>query len=262
MKGGYLPNSIWVPSWPTRALKPKRVVVKSYKTCSSLLKDYSKGVADKKKSVSDMGSFLAKTPFVNSSLYSMNKKLDPEKNGIACERVWHKGAISNPARIGEPVRGKWAWFEYRLLALPKINNEGACSRVPRMFDLPLQGCLFERDKNGNPVSALGPDPLYSMNWVEVSVSALRLPDSPNYGFSQYDFAFYKPGATGVYAWTEHDDKTLVSPSTAIYSPFAMGEQRSITFFIAVPKEHNVAELVFFLRDGVESKRNLYYFPME
>jgi hypothetical protein len=262
MKGGYLPNSIWVPSWPTRAPKPKRLVVKSYKTCSSLLKDYSKGVADKQKSVSAMGNLLEKAPFVNSSLYAMNKKLDPEKNGIACEKIWHKGAISNAARIGEPVRGKWARFEYRLLALPKINNEAACSRVPRMFDSPLKGCLFERDKNGNPVSALGPDPLYSMNWVEVSVSALRLPAQLNYGFSQYDFAFYKPGASGVYAWTEHDEKTLVSPSTAIYSPFAMGEERSITFFIAVPKEHDVSELVFYLREIVDPERNLYYFPLE
>jgi hypothetical protein len=261
MKGGYLPNSIWVPSWPTGTSKPKRVVVKSYNSCSSLLKDYPKGVANKQKSISAMGSLLAKAPFVNSSIYSMNKKLDLEKNGIACEKVWHKGAITNPAKIGEPVRGPWAWFEYRLLALPTINNEGACSRVPKKFEIPLQGCLFERDKDGHPVSALGPDPSYSMNWVEVSVSALRLPDSPNYGFSQYDFAFYKPGGTGVYAWTEWDTKTLISPDTEIYTPFAMGEERSVSFFIAVPKGLTVSELVFYLR-AVDSKQSLYYFPME
>lgn len=59
--------------------------VKTYKNCTALNKDYKGGVAKSSK-VKNKGGKTKYKPFVSSALYNANKKLDRDKDGIACEK--------------------------------------------------------------------------------------------------------------------------------------------------------------------------------
>jgi hypothetical protein len=59
---------------------------KTYKNCTALNKVYKHGVG--KKGAKDKTSGKPDTTFkVSASLYNANKKLDRDKDGIACERA-------------------------------------------------------------------------------------------------------------------------------------------------------------------------------
>nr|WP_206702732.1 excalibur calcium-binding domain-containing protein [Bacillus sonorensis] len=62
--------------------KPK---VKTYKNCKALNKVYKGGVA-RAKSVKNKGGKTKYKPYVSKALYDANKKLDRDKDKIACER--------------------------------------------------------------------------------------------------------------------------------------------------------------------------------
>jgi hypothetical protein len=66
----------------TEAAKP---VVKTYKNCTELNKDYKGGVAQKA-GVKNIGGKTKYTPFVSKELYEANKKSDRDKDLIACEK--------------------------------------------------------------------------------------------------------------------------------------------------------------------------------
>jgi hypothetical protein len=60
--------------------------VKTYKNCAALNKVYKHGVG--KKGAKDKTSGKAVTSFkVSASLYNANKKLDRDKDGVACEKA-------------------------------------------------------------------------------------------------------------------------------------------------------------------------------
>ncbi|KLV28385.1 excalibur domain-containing protein [Niallia circulans] len=59
--------------------------VKKYKNCTALNKDYKGGVA-KSKSTKNKGGKTKYKPYVSKALYDANKKMDRDKDGIACER--------------------------------------------------------------------------------------------------------------------------------------------------------------------------------
>ncbi|KZM54945.1 calcium-binding protein [Aeribacillus pallidus] len=58
---------------------------KKFKNCTQLNKVYKGGVAKSAK-VKNKGGKTRYKPYVSSSLYNANKKLDRDKDGIACER--------------------------------------------------------------------------------------------------------------------------------------------------------------------------------
>lgn len=69
------------------------VVSKKYANCSKLNSKYPGGVAKSAKSKNTkkvkgkkVPAKSKKSPVVNSKLYSANKKLDRDKDGIACEK--------------------------------------------------------------------------------------------------------------------------------------------------------------------------------
>ncbi|WP_427847105.1 excalibur calcium-binding domain-containing protein [Bacillus pumilus] len=59
--------------------------VKSYKNCKALNKVYKGGVA-KSKNTKNKGGKTKYKPYVSKALYQKNKRLDRDKDGIACER--------------------------------------------------------------------------------------------------------------------------------------------------------------------------------
>ncbi|WP_422660567.1 excalibur calcium-binding domain-containing protein [Paenibacillus sp. EC2-1] len=59
--------------------------VKSYKNCTELRKDYKGGVAQSS-SVKNKGGKTKYKPHVSKDLYNANKKLDRDKDLIACEK--------------------------------------------------------------------------------------------------------------------------------------------------------------------------------
>jgi hypothetical protein len=59
--------------------------VKTYKNCAALNKDYPGGVA-RSSSVKNKGGKTKYKPYVSKALYDANKKLDRDKDFIACER--------------------------------------------------------------------------------------------------------------------------------------------------------------------------------
>ncbi|ATH93754.1 hypothetical protein ACH95_11200 [Bacillus glycinifermentans] len=59
--------------------------VKTYKNCKALNKVYKGGVA-RSKSVKNKGGKTKYKPYVSKALYDANKKLDRDKDKIACER--------------------------------------------------------------------------------------------------------------------------------------------------------------------------------
>lgn len=68
------------------ATKPK-----VYKSCTALNKAYPKGIARKGAKDKAVGGHKAVTGFkVNTALYNANKKLDKDKDGIACEKTGAK----------------------------------------------------------------------------------------------------------------------------------------------------------------------------
>ena len=69
---------------PTVAKKP---AAKKYKTCVALNKVYKHGVAKKGAKDKVTGKKKAVKNFtVDTKTYNLNKKLDPDKDGIACEK--------------------------------------------------------------------------------------------------------------------------------------------------------------------------------
>jgi Excalibur calcium-binding domain len=58
---------------------------KTYKNCTELNKDYVGGVA-RSSSVKNKGGKTKYKPFVSKELYDANRKLDRDKDFIACER--------------------------------------------------------------------------------------------------------------------------------------------------------------------------------
>ena len=58
---------------------------KSYKNCTELNKDYKGGVA-RAANVKNKGGKTKYKPYVSKSLYDANKKLDRDKDYIACEK--------------------------------------------------------------------------------------------------------------------------------------------------------------------------------
>jgi hypothetical protein len=69
---------------PTATAKPAPKPVK-YKNCAALQKVYAGGVALSSKSVNKGGKIKQK-PTVNAKVYNLNKSLDRDKDGLACER--------------------------------------------------------------------------------------------------------------------------------------------------------------------------------
>lgn len=59
--------------------------VKKYKNCTELHEDYKGGVAQSS-SVKNKGGKTKYKPYVSKALYDANKKLDRDKDLIACER--------------------------------------------------------------------------------------------------------------------------------------------------------------------------------
>ena len=59
--------------------------VKNYKNCKALNADYKGGVA-RSASAKNKGGKTKFKPFVSKELYDANKKLDRDKDEIACER--------------------------------------------------------------------------------------------------------------------------------------------------------------------------------
>jgi hypothetical protein len=59
--------------------------VKMYKNCTALNKDYPGGVA-RSASVKNKGGKTKYKPYVSKALYDANKRLDRDKDFIACER--------------------------------------------------------------------------------------------------------------------------------------------------------------------------------
>ncbi|WP_237391813.1 excalibur calcium-binding domain-containing protein [Paenibacillus dendrobii] len=59
--------------------------VKTFKNCTELNKVYKGGVAQSA-SVKNKGGKTKFKPFVSSALYNANKKLDRDKDLIACEK--------------------------------------------------------------------------------------------------------------------------------------------------------------------------------
>jgi hypothetical protein len=76
-----------VPSDTTAAPSPaaKTPVPVKYKNCSALNKVYTGGVAKSAKWVNKGGKIKQK-PTLNAKTYNLNKGLDRDKDGIACER--------------------------------------------------------------------------------------------------------------------------------------------------------------------------------
>jgi hypothetical protein len=58
---------------------------KTYKNCTELNKDYKGGVA-RSSSVKNKGGKTKYKPYVSKALYDANKKMDRDKDFIACER--------------------------------------------------------------------------------------------------------------------------------------------------------------------------------
>ncbi|KMY49609.1 excalibur calcium-binding domain-containing protein [Peribacillus loiseleuriae] len=58
---------------------------KSFKNCTELNKVYKGGVS-KSSTAKNVGGKTKYKPTVNAELYNANKKLDRDKDGIACER--------------------------------------------------------------------------------------------------------------------------------------------------------------------------------
>lgn len=69
-------------SYDTAEAKSK---VKTYKNCTALNKDYKGGVAKSSK-IKNKGGKTKYKPYVSAKLYSANKKMDRDKDGIACEK--------------------------------------------------------------------------------------------------------------------------------------------------------------------------------
>jgi hypothetical protein len=78
-----LASSILIPLPGTQAEAAAKA--KSYKNCTELNKDYPGGVAQSA-SVKNQGGKTKKKPHVSKELYAANKKLDRDKDLIACEK--------------------------------------------------------------------------------------------------------------------------------------------------------------------------------
>jgi hypothetical protein len=63
----------------------KALAGKVFQNCTALWVKYPGGISSKK-SNKNKGTKTAKKPAVSSSLYALNKKMDRDKDGIACER--------------------------------------------------------------------------------------------------------------------------------------------------------------------------------
>jgi len=72
-------------SWGAGDVAEAKTKVKTYKNCKALNKDYKGGVA-RSKSVKNKGGKTKYKPYVSKALYDANKKLDRDKDKIACER--------------------------------------------------------------------------------------------------------------------------------------------------------------------------------
>ncbi len=66
------------------------VPTQSFKNCAALNKVYEGGVAKNKKATNRNSKSQPQTskytPFVSKKIYNMNKRLDRDKDNIACER--------------------------------------------------------------------------------------------------------------------------------------------------------------------------------
>jgi len=58
---------------------------KTFKNCTAVNAVYKGGIS-KSKTTKNKGGKTKYKPFASSSLYNANKKLDRDKDGIACER--------------------------------------------------------------------------------------------------------------------------------------------------------------------------------
>jgi len=72
-------------SFGTANVAEAKTVIKTYKNCTELNKDYKGGVA-RSSSVKNKGGKTKYKPFVSKALYDANKKSDRDKDLIACER--------------------------------------------------------------------------------------------------------------------------------------------------------------------------------
>jgi hypothetical protein len=88
-----LPDDCFVPApaptaTPTPSVitpQPKAPTPIKYKNCAALQKVYKGGVAISSKSV-NKGGKIKLSPTVNAKVYNLNKSLDRDKDGLACER--------------------------------------------------------------------------------------------------------------------------------------------------------------------------------
>lgn len=71
-----------------------------YKNCTAMNKVYSNGVAQSLK-FKNLGKGPIATPKIDAKIYLANKKLDTDKDGIACEKV--KSASDSSAQPTTPA---------------------------------------------------------------------------------------------------------------------------------------------------------------
>jgi hypothetical protein len=113
------------------------VAVTTYKTCSDLRKTFKSGVSLSVDSKNKGLGPIAK-PRVSPSIYKQNKKLDVDKDGIACE-VIVKNASPNPTAPG-PVDPEAGWLTSAPSVSPevcKLADARTVKRQPNNVGFPL-----------------------------------------------------------------------------------------------------------------------------
>lgn len=144
--------------------KPKTVKAVAFKSCSALRKQYPVGVAASQSAVTSAG-FTFKKAFVWAASYKLNRKLDPDNNGIACEVLVPLGSKFRPVNLGAPITVNN--LSVQVLSVIDDNSAVMCAT-----NYVMPGCSYSYSSTGKTIGGV-PDISSPDRWIQVDLGVIN-----------------------------------------------------------------------------------------
>ncbi len=145
----------------------------AYKNCAALNKAFPNGVAQSSK-FKNLGKGPIEKPRVDSKAYQVNKKLDSDKDGIACERLkpaTDSSAQPSAATPGESAFAKIDRNSWRVAQTAVLNGIAAGTTIPA-FNYQVGPQLDQSRLESRKVALTAAAKLWSRWFSPVTVEAI------------------------------------------------------------------------------------------
>lgn len=205
---------------------------KTFKNCAELNKVYKYGVSAKAKP-KNLGTLAIHTPAVNSTVFSANKKLDTDRDFIACEVV---RKVAAPAPVQTPSQ--------KPTTTPSVDTALALAK-------PLDACRLKETENISGAGAKGFPARQTVSATgEVKVAIIPVDFSNAVGTGSPE-ALYRDDATKIEQWGEYFSRGKLNYKVQLNAKTWLRAPKGADWYTCLECQKGAKEQKQSRRDGLQ-----------